>query len=127
LHKNLNNLLALVLSCFLFSCSSIKDLDKPFCVEMNIAKGFCTTPISGKDLWVDDENKLEGKTWFEIRPVMIMIPPSTWAAIKKYIINQCKRNSNMCDANISSWDRTITVIDGQLNTKAEPQSLQSDQ
>ncbi len=116
MHRNLKILLCLILSTF-FGCSSIKDLDKPFCVEMNLSKGFCTTPISGKDIWVDDTNKLEGKTWFEIRPVMIMIPPSTWAAFKKYIITQCKKNQNMCDANISSWDRTITVIDSQLNTK----------
>lgn len=82
-------------------------------------KGFCTTPISGKDQFVDDENLLEGKTWWEMRPIMILIPPSTYAAIKSFIIKQCKRNPNMCDKEIPAWDRATAVIDAQINSKSE--------
>jgi len=121
--ENLKNVLLIVLSSsYLFilsSCSSIKELDVPFCVEVNINKGFCTTPISGKDQWVDDVNLLEGKSWWEMRPTMILIPPTTYAALKSFIIKQCKKNPDMCYKEIPSWDRATTVIDAQLNSKTE--------
>lgn len=117
LKKNLSLALKLLFLFTLNSCGSIQSLDRAFCVEINISKGFCTTPISGKDQFVDDTNLLEGLSWFDMRPTMIMIPPSTYAALKKFIILQCKRHPDTCDSEIPSWDRATATIDAQINSK----------
>lgn len=99
------------------SCSNLSSLDKPVCVEHSMTEGHCITIIGGKKTIVNEENLLDGKTWFEIRPYFILVPPNTWSVIKKYIINQCKK-TNACDQEISSWDRTIETIDN-LTEKQE--------
>lgn len=81
-----------------------------------MAKGFCTTIISGKDQIVDDANLMDDKTWFEARHEMILVPVDTWASLKKYLIMNCKRSRN-CNANIDSWNRSIETIDGELLKK----------
>jgi hypothetical protein len=121
--SNLKNALLTVLSILYLSihsgCSSIQELDKPFCVELNITKGFCTTPLSGKDQIIDDKNLLEGKSWWDMRPTMIMIPPSTYSAIKSFIIKQCKKHPDTCDREIPAWDRASKNIDSQMKSKSE--------
>jgi hypothetical protein len=86
------------------------------CVEINISKAFCTYTISNKDFFIDDENLYEGKTWFEMRPAMVLLPPTTWAAFKAYIIKNCKRTGK-CKGMVEGWDRTMNVIDEQLDPK----------
>lgn len=111
-------LLSLSLSC-LTSCASIKEIDKPLCVEINLSKAFCTYTISNKDFFIDDDNPYEGKTWFEMRPQMILMPVETWAAFKKYIIKNCKLTKK-CDGMIEGWDRTMNVLDQNLELKGVP-------
>jgi hypothetical protein len=115
--KGLSSALKILLAFTLSSCGSIKQLDKPFCVEININKGFCTTPITGKDQFVDDNNLLEGLSWWEMRPTMILIPPSTYAAIKSFILKQCKSNPKLCDKEIPAWKKATKVIDDKLLDK----------
>jgi hypothetical protein len=110
-------ILILLLPLFV-SCASLKSIDKPVCVEINIAKGYCTTIISGEGFIVDDENLLDGKTWFEARLEMVQVPVETWAALKKYLIKNCRR-SKSCNANIDSWNRSIKTIDAKLIEKNE--------
>lgn len=98
------------------ACSNLSSIDKPVCVELNMSKGYCTTIISGKDMIIDDENKLDGKTWFEMRPEMVQVPVETWAALKKYLIKNCKRTQK-CNENIDSWTRTMISIDEELGKK----------
>jgi hypothetical protein len=86
-------------------------------VELDISKAFCTTPISGKDQIIDDTHLLEGKTYWDIRPTMILIPPSSYAAIKSFILKQCKRNPDMCDKEIPAWDRATESVDKQILLK----------
>lgn len=105
----------LVLLLLVSSCGSIKTLDVPVCVRVNMERGFCTNLLSPVDRKVDDENLLDGKTWFEMLPTMIYVPKDSWAAIKKYIVTECKR-TNRCDGLVESWDRTINVIDAQINS-----------
>ena len=81
-----------------------------------MSKGYCTTIISGQDTVIDDVNLLDGKTWFEARVEMILVPVETWAAIKKYLIKNCKR-SRRCDENIDSWTRSMKGIDDELLKK----------
>lgn len=115
--------LSLLLSC-LISCASVKEIDRPLCVEINLSKAFCTYTISNKDFYVDDEHpyafdpkypdKLQ--TWFEVRPAMVLMPVQTWAAFKKYIIKNCKLTKK-CDGMIEGWDRTMNVLDQNLELK----------
>lgn len=79
-----------------------------------MSKAFCTLAISNKDFFIDDENLYEGKTWFEMRPAMVLLPPETWSAFKSYIIKNCKR-SGKCDGMVEGWDRTMGTIDGHLD------------
>lgn len=116
-NKNLYLRLSLLLSLLIStSCSSIKQIDKPVCVEINLSKAFCTYTISNKDFIIDDEHPYQGKTWFELRPTMILIPVESWASFKKYLIKECKITKR-CGGMIEGWDRTIKAIDTKLEEK----------
>lgn len=116
-------LLLSLLPSLVISCASVKDIDKPICVEINISKAFCTYTISNKDFYVDDDNPYafdpkkpdDKKTWFEMRPAMVLLPPTTWAAFKAYTIKQCKKYG--CDEMVEGWDRTTNVLDETLILK----------
>jgi hypothetical protein len=118
LNKNSLLLLSLLLS-LVTSCASIREIDKPICVEINLSKAFCTYTISNKDFFIDDDNHYNGKTWFEMRPAMVLVPPESWAAFKAYIIKQCKKNKN-CNGMVEGWDRTMNVLDQKLEVKGVP-------
>lgn len=107
LWKSLSLLLLLTVSV---SCSSLSAIDKPVCVELSMAKGYCTTMITGKDMIVDDDHLLYGKTWFEKRQEMILVPWETWESLKLYLITNCHK-SRSCRNSIKTWDRTIQEID----------------
>ena len=83
-----------------------------------MSKGYCTTIISGKGQIVDDENLLDGKSWFEARMEMVQVPVKTWASLKAYLIKNCRR-SKRCEANIDSWTRSIDTIDSELLKKKQ--------
>jgi len=91
--------------------------DKPLCVELSPAKAYCVNTISGKSFIIDDNNKFEDKTYWEMRPAMILMPASTWKAYKSWIIKTCKK-SNKCEESVSSWDRTIENLDVKLDEKS---------
>lgn len=91
----------------------MKDLDKPVCVEISMERGYCTTIISGKGFYVSEEEPWNGQTWFMMRPTHIRVPKETWAALKKYFIDNCKR-TQACNVNIDSWNRAIKNIDEQV-------------
>jgi hypothetical protein len=92
--------------------------DVAACVELSLEKGYCTKTISDESFYVDEENKLEEKTWWELRPYMIQLPISSWVKIKAYIIKMCKKYGQ-CDQEISSWDRKIEKIDNLIDRKIE--------
>ncbi len=95
------------------SCASVPDV--PICVEIHQAKGFCTNTVSDKDYYIDEKNPVvleEGKparTWWEMRPYMVLVPVTSWKELKAYIIKQCKRTN--CDQYIKSWDRKINELE----------------
>jgi len=92
----------------LTSCGSVPD--KPFCTDIRPGAGFCVWSISNKEMEVDDTHLLDGKTWYDMQIGIIKMPLDTFKAIKKYIINQCKRNQN-CSEEIDSWDRAMTTLE----------------
>jgi hypothetical protein len=85
-------------------CANIPD--EPICAEISLSRGVCTYTVSGKTIIVDDDNFLDGKTWFDLRVKALTVPASTWAKFKAYLIKQCKK-TNQCSADISQWDRDL--------------------
>lgn len=122
LKKNCGKLLSLSLALLVSACSTMPP-DIPVCVEFAPDHGRCVKIISGEKFDVDEEQKFEGKTWWEYRPAMMLVPASSWAKLKAYTIKACKKYGN-CQKEVSSWDRTIEIIDESLAQKA-PQTLPS--
>ena len=116
LKKSLLIAFAALLSSLLSGCASAPDV--PVCVELNPDRGFCTYTISDKDIYVDEQNPLEGKTWWNMRPEMVQVPPPSWAKIKAFIIKTCKQSNN-CDSEVTSWDRRLDSIDEKLKAKGQ--------
>ena len=98
----------------LVSCVSVPD--KPVCVEISLTRGWCTNTISDKEFFVDEGTLYEGKTWWEMRPYMILMPASTYAANKAYMIKMCKK-SNACKENISMWERKFQSVEEKVGDK----------
>jgi hypothetical protein len=101
------------IDCLLASCAHVPDV--PVCVEINQVKGFCTNTISDHDYVIDEQHPValngeKPKTWWQMRPFMVLVPTSSWKQFKEYIIEQCKRTN--CDQYIQSWDRKIQELDG---------------
>lgn len=96
----------------LTSCASVPDV--PVCVEIHPTRGFCTNTVSDKDYYIDETHPValgdeKAKTWWEMRPYMILVPTASWKEFKAYIIKQCKRTN--CDQYIQSWERKISALD----------------
>lgn len=113
-------LLGLSLSLLISSCASVPDV--PVCKEITMSRAFCTNTISGKEYFVDDDHPLKNEktgeleTWWDIRYKMIMVPPSSWAEIKSFVVKSCKV-SGRCDKNISDWQRTVETIETKIIRK----------
>lgn len=113
--NSLTRIMALLFVLSLLGCASSPP-DVPVCVEITMSRGYCINTISAKEFAVDDVNKIDGKSWWESRPSMLMMPAQSWAKLKTWIIVQCKR-TGQCDKEISSWDRTIKSVDQALEAK----------
>lgn len=106
----------ILLSVLLLDGCAVKPPDSPLCVEITPTRGSCTKIISGESFDVDDDHKFEDKTWWEHRPAMILMPASTWKELKTYIIKMCKK-TNMCDKEITNWERTVDQLDNKIQEK----------
>ena len=106
--------------CFFMSGCAIKVPRIPICTEITPSKAYCVNTVTSEEFYIDDVNKFENQTYWEQRPQMLLIPASSWVEIKAFIIKVCKQ-SGKCDAQISSWDRTVNTIDKQVNSKSTVQ------
>lgn len=114
--KSLKSLLFLALS----SCA-VMPPDEPLCYELTPWRAGCVRMISGEEFIIDDTHLFQGKTWWEMRNLVIAMPLSTWVELKKFIIKNCKKNQNTCQKYVSQWERSIIIIDDAYNDKgAEP-------
>lgn len=111
--KFLKKSLPLLLSLLISGCA-IKPKDDPLCKELSMTRGYCVNMLSGKAYEVNEEQRLNGKTWWDMRPTNIQMPIDTWKNLKEFIIRVCKKYDN-CDENVSSWERTLNVIDEKVN------------
>lgn len=98
----------------LAGCTHIPD--KPVCMEISMTRGFCTNTVSDKEFFIDEDHPYsftgdakDAKTWWQMRPFMLLVPADSWAAFKIYIIQECKRTN--CDQFVQSWDRKINDLD----------------
>lgn len=113
-------LLSFILS---LSACATNPPDAPICVEMAPDRGYCTRMISGESFEVDETHPMidgttgEKKTWWEMRPIMLQVPPATWAGIKKFIVKICKKTGQCGDAEIASWNRVTDSVDSKLKEK----------
>lgn len=109
--------ISFTLSLNLLTSCAIKPPDIPVCVEMSLDRGECIKVISGEKITIDEKNKYQNKTWWESRPTNIIMPLSSWVDLKKWIIDMCRKNKNVCDKEISSWDRSLEIIDQKVKQK----------
>lgn len=118
--KNLCKSLLISLGLALSSCATSPP-DVPACVELSPSRGGCVKVISGTVFTIDEEHPFvvddKPYTWWQLRPMMVQLPPSSWADLKKWIIKVCRKYESMCNKEISSWDRTINNIDDALKKK----------
>ena len=96
------------------SCASVPDV--PVCTEISMQKGFCVYTLSDKEMIVDNENTLDGKTWWDMRTSMILVPVDSWAEIKSYIIKMCKKHGS-CDKEVANWNKKVDSLDSKLGSK----------
>lgn len=109
-------LLLIVIFASMIGCST-KPPDFPICVEMSMERGECIKVISGEKIRVDNDHKMNGKTWWESRPTNMIMPLESWVELKKFIIKLCKKNQGMCDKEVSTWQRSIQTVDENLESK----------
>lgn len=108
--KKLSIGLAILLSIN-YSCTSPPNI--PACVELTETTGWCTYTLSNEEQYVDNYTlKLDGKTWDEIKTASLIVPASSWAKLKAYIINECKRTGHCKD--LATWERKISNFDGKM-------------
>jgi hypothetical protein len=81
-----------------------------------MSRAYCTKVISGESFEINDKDKFEKKSYWEMRPTMLLLPASSWRQIKTYIITSCKRYGN-CSDEVSSWDRILDTIEKQVELK----------
>lgn len=96
----------------LTSCA-VTPPDVPLCNEESINSAYCIYTISSREFEVNETRLYNGKTWWQIRPYMIQMPIDSWQEIKRFIIKVCKKY-NCAGYNISSWERTVEVMDKRI-------------
>jgi hypothetical protein len=114
--QRVNLLIAFVLSSSLLTSCATSPPDIPICVEITPSRGYCINTISSTEFEVNDHNLMNGVSWWHARPSMLMLPASSWAKLKVYIITQCKQ-TGACDKEVSNWERTVNAVDKTLENK----------
>ena len=110
--KNYSLTLAVVCLGLISSCSTTPP-NIMLCKEISMSKGWCTTVISGEEQFVDENNLLNGRSWWDQRQEMIQMPYKSWVDLKSYVIKSCKKYGH-CDSSIAKYENTIQNIDKQI-------------
>jgi hypothetical protein len=76
--------------------------DKPVCVQDENENAHCIFMMTGGAFDVDNLGKQytqDGRNWnfTELRQMSLMMPPDTYAALKKFLLNYCHKNTNNCN------------------------------
>lgn len=109
--------LALIASLLFSTACAIKPPDTPVCFELSPTRGYCVNTISTQEFEVSDSKPFkdpttgEELTWWAMRPMMILLPVSSWVRIKAFILKVCHKYK--CD-DIGQWETTVEKIDDAL-------------
>lgn len=116
--KKLTLSLSTILLLSNLSCAT-KPPDIKLCVEMSMDRGECMRVVSGQKIRIDEANKNPDsqQTWWEMRPTNLVLPLESWVDLKKFIIKLCKKNKNMCEKEVSTWERSLQTVDDGLKEK----------
>lgn len=107
--RTLRNILVSLLLLTFSGCAGAPP-NIPVCVELSPERGFCVRVMSGETFEVNESAKLEGKTWWDGKPSMVIVPATSWRDLKIWINKICKNNSQ-CDSAVANWQRTVNTID----------------
>jgi hypothetical protein len=108
-------LFVLLLSLLLSGCASSPPAI-PVCTELTLKRAYCVNTVTSDEFYVDDEHTLNGSTYWEMRPTMVLLPYSSWVQLKRWIITECAL-TKACDERISSWNRTLDAVDKMTEEK----------
>lgn len=73
--------------------------------------------MTGQEYIVDDDHTINGQTYWEMRPAMLLMPAASWAAIKAWIIKVCHKNKKMCDDAVGNWERQVHTVDDNVKSR----------
>ncbi len=90
----------------------------PLCREKDIDRGRCTNIVDGKSFDINELEKFKDedgqmKTWYELRPYFILMPISSWAQLKAWILKVCEKYKNCGNQNADA-EVTVKNVDGIL-------------
>lgn len=115
-------LFAIAFILLLASACSVTVPRVPICAELNPAKGYCVNTVTSEEFVIDETHLYDGKSWWQMRPEMMVIPAQSWAEIKAFIVKVC-RKTKQCDTELGSWDRTVEAIDSKVVGKGKNGNL----
>ena len=86
-------LLIFLSALILSSCAQVPNI--PICYELDVDRAHCayTLDQSMNFEW-NETNLYLGKTYWEAKPTLLQLPPSSWAEIKAFIVKICKKQGN---------------------------------
>lgn len=77
----------MLLGILVSSCSpEVPNIE--FCVPLDASTGHCFMTIS------NEERELSGQAWEDLKVKSFVIPSSSWAEIKKFMLETCERFNN---------------------------------
>lgn len=92
--KNLSKLLVVLLSLVICEACAIKPPNKPVCVDLAPTRGWCTYTVSDDEFYIDEAHPFEGKKWPQVKSESLLVPASSWAAIKAFILKLCRKSGS---------------------------------
>ena len=76
----------------LVSCANLPDFVT--CKELTPSSAKCIKVISEEKFDWNDDNLVNGKSYWEIRPTLLQIPADSYAELKAYLLKNCRRYQN---------------------------------
>jgi len=101
--------------CVLLACATPPD--KPVCVQDSAESAHCVFMMTGGAFDVDNLGKNyteDGRNWnfTELNEMSLMMPPDTYAELKKFLLNYCHKNANNC--NYSKAMAAVAKIESKM-------------
>ena len=89
-----------------FGIEDITIQGNPVCLKEigELRCGYCVWTISPKSKYIGEaeEHRLGKLRWSEIRPTAVLLPADSYAKLKEYVINSCKKSGD-CQKDIDKW------------------------